>query len=259
MMRVSVMQAMSSQTELGQYHRDGKLCLFVGAGVSMSCGIPGWDTLSKLVIETAWPNREKRFDFERLKARVDIALLNPLDAMRMARRQLKGDFSSAVSKCLYSKEVTLSETIEAIISLSNVRRICCFNFDDLLEKAYGKKGVKYCALTAGDAFPRNDAQVLVFHPHGFLPSVPHTRVCSNKKIILSEDDYHELYTSPYCWANLIQLKLLMTFNVLFVGCSLKDPNIRRLLDTCKKLKTTQRHFAIMKKPDYNGVRSGIAR
>ncbi len=42
----------------------------------------------------------------------------------------------------------------------------------------------------------------------------------------------------------------MSFNVLFIGCSLKDPNIRRLLDTCKKLDTTQTYFAIMKKPDY---------
>ena len=63
-----------------------------------------------------------------------------------------------------------------------------------------------------------------------------------------EEEYHALYSNPYSWANLVQLSLLTTHSCLFVGVSLKDPNIRRLLDTCRVLPIAHRHHAIMRAP-----------
>jgi hypothetical protein len=103
-------------------------------------------------------------------------------------------------------------------------------------------------MVKGDDLPLAGDEVLIFHPHGFLPRGTYSRDFSKEPIILSEDDYHELYAAPYSWPNVIQLNMLISFNVLFVGCSLKDPNLRRLLDISKKVRAPA-HFAIMRNPD----------
>ena len=66
--------------------------------------------------------------------------------------------------------------------------------------------------------------------------------------MLSEEEYHTLYSNPYSWANLVQISLLTTHSCLFVGMSLTDPNIRRLLDTCRALPIAHRHHAVMRAP-----------
>jgi hypothetical protein len=186
---------MTIEADLRQFHHEGSLSLFVGAGVSIDCGLPDWMGLSKMVIEKAWPNQTKGIDFNQLMARIDISSLNPLDSMRMARRKLKDSLNSVVSDCLYCKGVTASAIVDSIVSLRHIRRICCFNYDDVLEEAYQKKGVAVQSLTGEHETP-DERNVLIFHPHGFLPrgtEVP------DRAIILSEDDYHELYASPYSW------------------------------------------------------------
>ncbi len=234
-------------------HRDGRLCLFVGAGISKSCGLPDWQTLSARVIEEAWPVADQGDIFRKLELSTR-SMDSPLDAMRMARRKLGQQFNSVVSKCLYADAGNLSSNVEAIVSLQNVRRICCTNFDDCLEEGYVASRTRFRTLVRGDDLPLNDDNVLIFHPHGFLPRTPCKGDYSKDRIVPSEDDYHELYASPYSWPNLIQLNLFMSFNVLFVGCSLRDPNLRRLLDISRQVRTPS-HFAIMKEPADEGEAS----
>jgi hypothetical protein len=235
-----------SINELKQLHRDGKLCVFVGAGVSKSCNLPDWNTLSARVIKETWPDKAKA-DLPRIIERSVRSKYSPLDAMRMARRELGQQFNSVVFRCLYSEAVNLSPTVESIVSLSNVRRICCSNYDDILEEGYTNLGIKCRPLVRGDDLPFDSDEVLICHPHGFLPRTRYSRDYLREPIVLSEDDYHELYATPYSWANVIQLNLFISFNMLFVGCSLKDPNLRRLLDISKKVRTPS-HFALMEEP-----------
>jgi SIR2-like domain len=56
------------------------------------------------------------------------------------------------------------------------------------------------------------------------------------------------YANPYSWANLVQMSLLLSQSCLFVGVSLTDPNIRRLLDACVALPIAHKHYAIMRSP-----------
>lgn len=234
--------------ELKKLYSNREMCLFVGAGVSKSCGLPDWNTLSVRVIEEAWPDDGQRYDLFSKFERSTRAKYSPLDAMRMARRKLGDQFNSIVSKCLYAEALTPSSLVDSILSLRKVRRIICTNYDDLLEEGYTKLGTKYRPMVPGDDLPLDGNEVLIFHPHGFLPRSTYSRDYSKDRIILSEDDYHELYASPYSWPNVIQLNLFISFNVLFVGCSLSDPNLRRLLDISAKVRTPN-HFAIMKNPD----------
>jgi hypothetical protein len=235
--------------ELQQLHHGGRLCLFVGAGVSESCGLPNWDTLSNRVVLEAFRD-EVPLDLRQTANRNAALKKPPLGAMRAARRVLKERFNSVVKECLYSTTPELSEAVKAIALLRNVRNICCFNYDDVLEVAYEQNGTTRRPVTEGDELRLHSDDVLIFHPHGFLPRSGFERKYSEERIIISEDDYHKLYSSPDSWPNMIQISLLMSFSILFIGCSLVDPNIRRLLDICKRVQVGNKYYSLSIRPTY---------
>jgi hypothetical protein len=147
---------------------------------------------------------------------------------------------------LYDKPITLSKTALEIPTLEKVKRICCYNYDDILDRAFAERGRKYSAMFTCDRIPLETPQTLIFYPHGFLPDPNRPSHPTTDRIVLSEDDYFELYGSPHAWANMIQLTLFLNYTVLFIGCSLFDPNVRRLLDIATKIHPQHRHFAFFK-------------
>jgi hypothetical protein len=72
----------------------------------------------------------------------------------------------------------------------------------------------------------------IFHVHGFLPSKG--KLPDNADIVFSEDAYHTQFIDPFSWSNLVQLNYLNTSTCLFLGISLTDPNMRRLIDVSKR-------------------------
>ena len=65
-----------------------------------------------------------------------------------------------------------------------------------------------------------------------------------RSIFLTEENYNDLYNHPYSWQISSQLSFFRENVCLFVGCSLADPNLRRLLEMTKAEGKT--HFAIMR-------------
>lgn len=256
---------MSANQDLHAAYSAGEVCLFVGAGVSMGCGLPDWEGLAKKVIEnfpkkpgpalgaraaavqagTPAPPDPNALAIEKAKVLADQ---QPLLSMRYARCDQDVDLKTLVSKCLYSKRPELSETVREIVNLDNVHRICCFNYDDILDRAFANAHKPYLALFPKDRVPLEAPETLIFYPHGFLPAPDIHSYPPTDNIVLSEDDYFDLYRSPYAWANLIQLMLLLNYKVLFIGCSLLDPNLRRLLDIAAKMRLGHRHYAFFRDP-----------
>ncbi len=182
--------------------------------------------------------------------------VSPLKAMRYARRQLGSRFNQVIKHALYANGVVTSETVRALSRLSRVSRICCFNYDDILEEASEAIGRDCVPVCEGDELNLLSERLLVFHPHGFLSRQQWPRDYDSSPIILSEDDYHELYSVPYSRANIIQAVLLLGHSALFIGISLMDPNTRRLLDVCRRLRVTQKHFALLRNPRYHPEAGG---
>jgi len=209
-----------------------KLALFVGAGVSTSCGLPGWGTL---LADLAY----RTFGLEEID---DFLVGNSLRIARVLLKETGDRFENLVEEALYSYKISYSDLILSIPD-SGINRICNFNFDHLLDSAFKICGVKHDLCLSGDQYDQHQLRPIIFHPHGFLDySTESTR------IVFSEQEYHKLYSDPYCWANLVQINLLMNYSVLFVGVSLTDPNLRRLVDSASKL-TTHPHFAIFKEKE----------
>lgn len=68
----------------------------------------------------------------------------------------------------------------------------------------------------------------MIHPHGYIPN--NKAQLNSNEIVFSEDGYHSQFIESFSWSNLIQLNHFDNKTCLFIGISLTDPNMRRLLD-----------------------------
>ena len=142
----------------------------------------------------------------------------------------------------------MDELIE-IIKYSHAKkhfRILTYNFDDYLERHLETQGIKYNTLFNENGTINN--LISIYHVHGFLPKVKaksHIKNIYSNSIFLTEENYNALYNKPYSWQISSQLSFFRETQCLFVGCSLSDPNIRRLLEITRK--TQRKHFAILVK------------
>jgi hypothetical protein len=155
------------------------------------------------------------------------------------------DFPSIVATSLYATPPKLSGAANGIPALDRVKRICCFNFDDLLDRAFVAHDRAYRPVFAGQPYDLSSPETLVFCPHGYLPDPQRPSHPRTPAIILSEDNYFLLANEPSAWTNTLQDTLLLNMTALFVGCSLIDPNIRRLLYNAARKQPGHQHYAIL--------------
>jgi hypothetical protein len=209
----------------------GQLALFVGAGISFGCGLPDWKELLRC-----------------LKRRlVDVAASDSPgnDVAELARQAFGVDFNKEVAGCLYRNGVTISPAVEAIVK-SEIKRIVCFNFDDILEETFSAETMEHKVVLNGEKFNIHYPDAIIFHPHGYLDRSATEDEYRQSEIVLSESDYQSLYNRHYCVTNLIQLSILINFSVLFVGMSLTDPNTNRLLSSCREVGVRHWHYALLR-------------
>lgn len=209
----------------------GPNTFFLGAGVSCSEGLPGWENLLMAVLSDATKTKVKKEEFEALfKANGSSSIIMG----RYIRRLFNDDkqqFASAIHNCLY-KDRTLgsikSGTIKKICDLvknnrNRVKSIITYNYDDLIEQQMANIGV---ATSSVFDTHEPDGRFPVYHVHGILDQ----EGIKSSDIVLSEDDYHEQYRRSFMWSNVEQLHALQNNNCFFIGLSMTDPNLRRLLD-----------------------------
>lgn len=94
----------------------------------------------------------------------------------------------------------------------------------------------------------------IYHVHGFLPykrDVEDIEKSHMKSVVLTEQDYNNLYNNPYSWEIATQLFTYRENACLFIGSSLTDPNIRRILRITKNKDENNysMHYALMHKPE----------
>ena len=212
----------------------GPNTFFLGAGVSCSEGLPGWGNLLIAILSDATKTKVRKEEFDALfKANGSSSIIMG----RYIRRLYNDDkqlLKNAIHDCLY-KNRTLgdikSATIKKICELvkkypENVKSIITYNYDDLIEQQLANISVASCSVFDTH---EPDGRFPVYHVHGILD---HKGIKSSE-IVLSEDDYHEQYRRSFMWSNVEQLHALQNNNCFFIGLSMTDPNLRRLLDFTK--------------------------
>lgn len=241
-------------------YREKDVVLFLGAGVSIESGIPVWtDLIQQLLIHMISTKiNDKKLSKNEVKMLSKLAYDNkeesPLTQMRYIRSSFSDEqYYRLVHDVLYAKvagkENGLLNAIADICAKqqggAGVKSIVTYNFDDLVEQTFAKKRQGYNTVYQEDDMAAAD-KTNIYHAHGFLPFDWEGRG-SETNLIFSEEDYHRVYRDAFSWSNLAQLNAFRDNTCLFVGCSLQDPNLRRLLDVAARSKESPRHYAILRK------------
>jgi len=239
----------------------GNLVLVLGAGVSVNYKIPTWDSLlQRLLVKTI----EKESSSALLISKLFSKVFNP--SPLVAGRYLqtyynekdqkdKNRFEREVQKALYETydESAQSKVVDEIIKLClapgtspNLDSIITYNYDDIIERLLVDKNIDMPFQSVyGQSIDTTKSYLKIFHVHGFLPK--DIRINDDNRITLGEFVYHEQYSNVYSWNNIVQINKFRDKVCLFIGTSLSDPNIRRLLDISNSRKKQKKYHYIFKK------------
>lgn len=251
-----------------------QLTLFIGAGVSTSARLPNWNTmlneLNNVVLRKLVDNKK---DWELGKSNIDLKSKDMESLSFLFQKIRKGN--SAITDANLFKLVLVDkmhEHMKEVLYKSNINytsptmkwlaRLCLpkwkfkmnsvitFNFDNILEQHLDELGYNHSYQSIYKEDSDIDPNILtIYHVHGFIPQ--HSKIDKNGNLIVfTEADYHRVYTDIYNWSNIVQLHTLKEQTCLFIGLSMEDPNLRRLLDIASGKNKNKTHYVLMQRYDF---------
>ena len=182
----------------------------------------------------------------------------PLILARYIQQHLNNNgednFNQILRNTLYARQIIESNLLREIGQLLNSETsqspdsIITYNYDDILEVHLKKLNIPHKAIY-DDGMEPNEGELPIYHVHGFLSREVNSD--TENEIVLSEEMYHERYTDIHHWSNQTQINKFSQKTCLFIGTSLTDPNMRRLLDIASKQRKNEEkpHFRIEEKPN----------
>jgi hypothetical protein len=99
-----------------------------------------------------------------------------------------------------------------------------------------------------DFFPKK-MKVPVHHVHGVISDSTHGQY-TGEEIVLSMEEYFHNMAKPFSWQTTVQLNALIGGTCLFVGTSLTDINMLRMLTYARDEKKAGRVFALLAREEY---------
>lgn len=238
-------------------YKNQKLVLVLGAGVSLEFGVPTWNSLLQdLMVYTI--EEESSVSGNLSKIFNELFKPNSLIAARYLQDYFeKNDttIEAMVRNRLYStinkdkNSKLLTEIVNMCVAPGNspnIDSIITYNFDDILEYKLDNVDVEIPYKSVyGLGLEIKNRELPIYHVHGYLPSKK--ALTESNKITFGESNYHQQYSDLYSWNNMVQINKFRDNTCLFIGSSLSDPNIRRLLDIALKQKGNKRkHHYIFK-------------
>ena len=214
------------------YHHKIKTTLVFGAGVNSDYGGYDWKSLISNLNNRYYEN--------------NISLMNEISHYVGNELFVKGkvlktsgfDVYKELNKEIYLyKEIrsfddsssTLYDCVSFIIKNPNID-VITYNYDTNLEYLCKKRGVRYNTVYDDNSFISKEAIVSIFHVHGLLPFEKYNESKFTDSLIFNESEYFYLYNNPYSWNISKQLHDFTFNNCIFIGISMTDPNMKRLLE-----------------------------
>lgn len=227
--------------------------LVLGAGASSSVGLPLWGKLVERLIERAFPEQ-----IELLAPVTDFLMSAQLSPLRLVAHlgdifQYKSTLWRLTRECLYEnyepslEHVLLEPLCTSLLlsrSISQIQDVITYNFDSTLEECIVRLGGAPLVIESDEEYSKTRRGLRIYHPHGYLPFTVQEE---GSDLVFAERDYHTQFSDNTAWTNVMQMHHLQSSRCIFVGLSLDDPNMRRLLDLQRRgieTRIERRHVAI---------------
>lgn len=238
----------------------GHNTFFFGAGLGPGVNMPTWNELLGDLMDKAQRTSNLAIGSSDYK---DIDESCNHSALIIGRYIESGfdsidDFKKQMHDSLYKNSPkpnsVLYNSIVKAIQTNKVEQVITFNYDDLVETALEEKGMKVRSIFERSHYSGPDFPI--YHVHGMIPQ----RRKIESTPVLSEKEYHTLYKESFHWSNVIQLQALSSTTCFFIGLSMNDPNLRRLLDISQngisRDSATDRacHYAILERKPLNSTK-----
>lgn len=248
--------------------RAGGIALVLGAGVSISRGVPSWAGLVKALWDevahrpspkwlanAATPPHplglqivleEIEFYLRRHLAQQDGIGYEAVD-----KRLVERELAARIGQKLYANESPANtfDTLEILVELlradqrrtsRRIAQVITFNADDLLEReanrdTRGGEAPVLWPVPRASFHPRrsrgaNDcAPITVYHLHGFLPKSRAYKRRAPDTLVFTDAQYWESVANPASFANRVMSMALQEYRCVFIGMSMTDVNLMRWL------------------------------
>lgn len=208
--------------------RDQRVVLFLGAGASISAGIPSGYEMAKILYDDIEKDI-KEGEFKKI-IKSEIKNLPKFCTLYnhfvKDKGKLYSKVRSLVEKDFSDKEL---EPYKNIKHIPQIETILTTNYDNLVETIYGKENIDVIRSDNDyNLSKHNRDKVKLYKLHSDFNNIDN--------IILTEQDYNDfdLYNvkDRLMWDT---IKLIMANNTLvFIGYSLDDPNIKFILNKVVK-------------------------
>ncbi len=137
------------------------------------------------------------------------------------------------------KSILLEKLSNLCSKTNNIKAIINYNYDNTFEIHLRRMGIK-CRAYWNSEFSEKKGRLPIFYPHGYLP-FPGGPIA---RTVIAESDYHGEYSEPHSWSNLVQLREFTRSTCIFIGLSMTDPNLRRLLRSSMSVSNLS-HYAFL--------------
>jgi hypothetical protein len=275
-----------------RYQRRG-IVLALGAGISTGCKIPTWPKLlCRLGGRCLGPEGEKMVQ-DLIHAGMTLpSVAGILESKRpknisfldLLSEELYRDFPfhEVVAGRLHRRKLVKfvedsNPTMRAVAAMcarynknnkycvnDRIRAVVNFNVDSILRTYARARYDTFLFRTIESASKLGRiGRIPIYHMHGFLKFYKSDRQDDDEEVrcVFTEGEYYDFFNRPHSLFNYTFLYLLREYNCLFIGMSMTDENIRRLLhystserrerakETGKETVDTiaLRHFCILKR------------
>lgn len=238
----------------------GHNTLFLGAGLGYDVNMPIWNQLLDDLLNRAQANSHSAIgsadynDIDQSCNHSALIIGRYIESGFKDMEEFKAQMHASLYQNAPQPTSDLYKALVKAIETDKVDQAITFNYDDLLETAL--MGTKHQAHSIFDRGHYSGSYFPVYHVHGMIPQ---SRPIDSTPV-LSEKEYHNLYKESFHWSNVVQLQALSSTTCFFIGLSMNDPNLRRLLDISRngmgdlgKDTATGRacHYAILERKPLN--------
>jgi len=118
-------------------------------------------------------------------------------------------------------------------SRGSVSQVMTFNFDDLLEWYLHLHGFTTQIVTDFPALIRGDADVTIYHPHGFMPLLSEVYERTSWLVLSHRELVDRISDESSKWSPLIEM-MFLSKRFLAVGTSMNDLDVEMLLARARR-------------------------